>query len=118
MTPASSAARITTARIPAPTAMFRFRAAYRRHVGRAPASAIADPRIDEDVEDVDHEIDQYVRRRGDQDDALHHRVVAAQYRGEDEAPQAGHVAADLGADGPAEQERHRAPDSWRDGAER
>src|SRR5215470_2966199 len=85
MTPASSAARMTTARIAAPTAMFRFRAAYRRQVGRAGGaavrtaapSAIADPRVDEDVEHVDREIDQYVRGCGDQDHALHDRIVAA-----------------------------------------
>src|SRR5215471_10747926 len=85
MTPASSAARITTARIAAPTTMFRFWTACRRHVGRAgmaavrtaAPSAIADPRIDEDVEHVDHEIDEHVRGRGDQDHALHDRIVAA-----------------------------------------
>src|SRR5215510_11626711 len=92
MTSARSAARITTARIPAPTAMFRFRAACRRQVGRAGVaavmtaepSAIADPRVDEDVEHVDHEIDQHVRGRGDEDHALHDRIVTAQHRRDDQ----------------------------------
>src|SRR5947199_7250753 len=110
MTPASSAARITTARIAAPIAMLRLRAACRRQVGRAPGSAIADPGVDEDVEHIDHEIDQHVCGGGDQDNALHDRIVSAQDCRDDQPPEPGGVEDERGYGRAADQDRHRAPD--------
>src|SRR5438132_4647442 len=129
ITLARSAARITTARIEAPTAMFRLRTACRRHVGRAGASAaatavvaapsaITDPRVDEDVEHVHHQIDEHVRRRGDEDHALHDRVVPAQHRTDDQPAEPGNGEHDLGHHGAADQDRHRDPDDRDDRPER
>src|SRR4029450_1469189 len=110
-TPASSAARTTTARTVEPTAMLRLRAKRR-------ISLIADPRIDDHVERVDREVDEDVGRGGDQDHALHHRVGAAQPRRDDRGPEAGDVEDDLGHHGAADEDRHRDPDDGHDRHER
>src|SRR4030095_17223956 len=77
----------------------------------ADPSAIADPRIDEDVEDVHCQIDQHVRGGGDQDHALDDGVVAAEHRGDDQAPEPGNVEHDLGDEGAAAEDCHGDPDA-------
>src|SRR5262245_9107398 len=93
--PASNAASTMTASIAAPTVMFRLRPSRRTHARRRPfsrgaaavrsaaASLIADPRIDDHVERVDRQVDQDVGRRGYQDHALYHRIIAAEHRRDD-----------------------------------
>src|SRR5215831_11236961 len=120
--PASNAAMTTTASIAAPTVMLRLRPNRRIHAPRpaargsaaaarsAAASLIADSRVDDHVERVDRQIDEYVGRRGDQDHALHDRVVPPQHRRDDQASEPGNVEHDLGHHGAADQDRHRDAD--------
>src|SRR5262249_14244859 len=70
-TSANSAARITTAKMPAPRTMLRF-------LAKRPISLIADPRIDDHVERVDRQVDEDVSGGGHQNHALHHGIVATQ----------------------------------------
>src|SRR5881296_100363 len=121
MTSARSAASTRTSRMSAPVTTFRFRLMRRSHGERRPsvsgetapalpamalstaASVIPDPRVDEGVEEIHGQIDQDVRRRGHQNDALHDRIVAAHDGRDDQAAQAGDVEDDLGDDGAADQ---------------
>src|SRR5919106_815844 len=99
--PAASAAASMSTKIAVPTTTLGLRRS------RLP---IADPRIDEDVEHVDHEVDEHVRGGGDEDDALHDGVVAAQDRRDDQAAEAGDVEDDLGDDRSADQDGGGDPD--------
>src|SRR5436190_17167835 len=59
--------------------------------GRSSAMAtmsVADPRIEEGVGDVDHQVDQHLGRGEDQDQALDDRIVTLQHRVDGEAAEA------------------------------
>src|SRR6185503_9533446 len=107
-TPAASAATSITTNTAAPITTARFRRS------RCRASAIADPWIDEDVEDVDDEIDEHVRGSGDEHDALHDGVVATKNGRDDQPAEARDVDDDLGDDGADDEHRGRDADDGDD----
>src|SRR5438128_11038978 len=70
----------------------RRRSGVTRRRGAAAATAalaIADPRVEPGVKDVDHEVRQQVRDRDEEDGPLHQREVAVEDRLDREAPHAG-----------------------------
>src|SRR3989475_620017 len=79
------------------------------------ALAIADPRVEPGVKDVDHEVRQQVRDRDEEDCPLHQREVAVEDRLDREAPHAGPAedgldderAAEQGAELESDDRRHR-----------
>src|SRR5215212_1676120 len=79
-TPANTAAASSSTKIAVPATTLGLRSS------RLP---IANPRIGEDVEDVDREVDEHVHGGGDEHHALHDGVVAAEDGRDDEAAQAG-----------------------------
>src|SRR6266545_4339296 len=131
-TPASSAASTKARRIRAPATTLRLARVRRSQRGRVDgaaaltvgartstvASVIADPRIDQRVQQVDPEIDEHVGRGRDEDDPLHHRVVTPQNRRNDEAAQTRDVEDDLRDDGAPDQHGGRDADDRDDGHER
>ena len=62
------------------------------------------------VGDVHQQIDEHVRRRRDQHDALHHRVVAREHGLHDEPTEAGQHEDLLGDDGAAHERAHLQPE--------
>ena len=72
-----------------------------RHRGRS----IPDARVEHGVEHVDHEIDDDIRAREHEDDALDHRIVAAQDRVDRQAAEARNREHALGDDDAADQQR-------------
>src|SRR6267143_5129337 len=131
-TPASDAARTKARRISAPATTLRLASVRRSQRGRvdgAPAAArgsrtstatslIADPRIDDRVEEIDPKVDEHVGGGGDEDNPLHHRVIAPQNRRDDETAQPWDVEDDLRDDGATDQDGRRDADDRHDGHER
>src|SRR5215813_11765494 len=116
-TPASSAAAMKTSRMSAPVTTLRLPRRRRSQRGRVAgaaagavgtrtstvASVIADARVDERVEEIHAQVDQHIGRGGDEDHALHYRIVAPENGRDDEAAQSRDVEDDLRDDGPADQ---------------
>src|SRR5436190_400536 len=106
-----------TRRMSAPATTLRLARVRRSHRGRVDgaadptagartstaASVIADPRINERVEQVDPEIDEHVDGGRDEDDPLHHGIVAPEDGRDDEAAQTRYVEHDLRDDSAADQ---------------
>src|SRR5262245_30913601 len=108
-TPARSAAAMKTSRMNAPTTTARLPRRRRSQRGRVDvaaagtagtrrstaASVIADAWVDDRVEQVHAQVDEDVGGGGDEDDPLHHGIVAPENGRDDESPQPWDVEDDL-----------------------
>src|SRR5207248_1891470 len=74
------------------------------------SSLVAHPRVEDDVREVDHEVDQHVHAGDAQHDSLDDRVVAPQHRRDDQPAQARDVEHRLHHDRPRDQDRERDAD--------
>src|SRR6516225_4417194 len=61
------------------------------------------PRVDQNVGDVGQQIEHDVDRRGHQDDALHHRIIAVEYGIDDQLAEARNAENLLGQHGAGKQ---------------
>src|SRR5258708_6542717 len=105
----------TTAPTMAPRRLTRRRTARRQGCDSGVAAAVvsiavavmtvsrAQPRVDEEIGDIGEQVEEDIRGRGEQDDALHHGVVAIEHRVDDKLAEAGDREDLLGQDGAGEQ---------------
>src|SRR5439155_9206947 len=83
---------------------------WRPSVSRSVSPLVPYPWVQDDVEDVDHEVDEHVDAGDDEKDALDHRVVAPHDGVYRQAAQAGQREDALGHHGAADQQREADAD--------
>src|SRR3546814_20814504 len=68
------------------------------------------PRIEEWIEDIDEQVDEDIERRGEQQTALHHRIIAREHRIDHQPPEPRQGEHRLDHRDAAEQSPERQPD--------